>query len=79
MAPSKNVEVRQSGDEPTLLVGLVFSGAVRSEVEDHLDELERLVDTAGGRVVGRAIQERSSPDPATLVGSGFVANVASLA
>lgn len=77
MSPS--IEVRPSGDEPTLLVGLVCSGALRSEVEDHLDELERLVDTAGGRVVGRIIQERQSPDPATLVGSGFVTKVASLA
>lgn len=77
MSPS--IEVRPSGDEPTLLVGLVCSGALRSEVEDHLDELERLVDTAGGRVVGRVIQERQAPDPATLVGSGFVTKVATLA
>jgi GTP-binding protein HflX len=76
---SPNIEVRSSGDEPTLLVGLVVSPTLRSEVDDHLDELERLVDTAGGRVVGRLIQERKSPDPATLVGSGFVAKVASLA
>jgi GTP-binding protein HflX len=76
---SPNIEVRPSGDEPTLLVGLVVSPTLRSEVDDHLDELERLVDTAGGRVVGRLIQERKSPDPATLVGSGFVAKVASLA
>jgi GTP-binding protein HflX len=76
---SPNLEIRPSGDEPTLLVGLVVSPALRSEVEDHLDELERLVDTAGGRVVGRLIQERRSPDPATLVGSGFVAKVARLA
>lgn len=76
---SPNIEIRPSGDEPTLLVGLVVSPTLRSEVEDHLDELERLVDTAGGRVVGRLIQERRSPDPATLVGSGFVAKVASLA
>ena len=76
---SPNIDVRPSGDEPTLLVGLVVSPALRSEVEDHLDELERLVDTAGGRVVGRLIQVRQSPDPATLVGSGFVAKVASFA
>ncbi len=66
-------------DEPAVLVGLVCSGALRSEVDDHLDELERLVDTAGGRVVGRLIQERWSPDPATLIGAGFVQRVASLA
>jgi len=74
-----NIDVQPSDDEPALLVGLVCSGTLRSEVEDHLDELERLVDTAGGRVVGRVIQERTSPDPATLVGSGFVTKVANLA
>jgi GTPase len=78
MSPSP-IDVRPSGDEPTLLVGLVVSPTLRSEVEDHLDELERLVDTAGGRVVGRIIQERQAPDPATLVGSGFVSKVATLA
>jgi len=78
MSP-QNVEVRPSNDEPTLLVGLVCSGTLRSEVDDHLDELDRLVDTAGGRVVGRLVQERTAPDPATLVGSGFVAKVASFA
>jgi len=79
MPPPRNIEVQPSGDEPTLLVGLVCSGTLRSEVEDHLDELERLVDTAGGRVVERMIQERPSPDPATLVGSGFVTKISNMA
>ena len=76
MAPSREVEIRPDTAEPALLVALVCAGTARSDVEDHLDELERLVDTAGGRVVGRLIQERPAPDPATLVGSGFVARVA---
>ena len=79
MIQSRNIEVQPSNDEPTLLVGLVCSGTLRSEIEDHLDELERLVDTAGGRVVGRLVQERPAPDPATMVGSGFVAKVAEFA
>jgi len=47
--------------------------------EDHLDELERLVETAGGRVVARVIQERRSPDNATFVGKGKVAEIAEAA
>ncbi len=78
MAP-KHVEIQPSDDEITVLVGLVIAGTTRIEVDDHLDELERLVDTAGGRVVDRLIQERPSPDPATLVGSGFVSKVAAVA
>jgi GTP-binding protein HflX len=47
-------------------------------VEEHLDELDRLVDTAGGKVLAREIQERPKPDPATLVGSGFLARLSEL-
>ncbi len=59
--------------EPTLLVGLVAGKTSRHEVEDHLQELDRLVDTAGGVVLECFIQQRPSPDRATVVGSGFVA------
>ncbi len=65
-------ETQTSGPEATILIGLVRSAARRHEVEEHLDELERLVDTAGGVVVERCQQERSAPDPATVVGSGFL-------
>lgn len=61
--------------ERTILVGLVTGGMPRHVVDEHLDELERLVDTAGGVVVERAIQERRRPDPATVVGSGFIAGL----
>lgn len=58
--------------EKTLIVGLVTAQYSRSLVEEHLDELEGLIDTAGGCVVDRMIQERERPDPSTLVGSGFL-------
>jgi GTP-binding protein HflX len=57
-------------------VGLVTGGIPRHVVEEHLDELERLVDTAGGATSARLIQERKRPDPATVVGSGFVDRLA---
>jgi len=62
--------------ERTILVGLVVPGVPRPVVEEHLDELERLVDTAGGVVVERWIQERAKTASATLVGSGFLRKVA---
>lgn len=40
------------------------------KVEETLQELERLVETAGGETVGRIIQRRESPDPATYIGKG---------
>jgi GTP-binding protein HflX len=44
---------------------------------EHLEELTRLVDTAGAEVVGRISQHIASPSPATLIGEGKVEEVAS--
>lgn len=38
--------------------------------DESMDELERLVDTAGGVVVGRTSQGRSRPERATYIGTG---------
>ncbi len=43
-----------------------------AEVDEHLAELERLVATAGGVVVGSMVQELRQPRAATLIGSGKV-------
>src|SRR5690606_23449278 len=42
-------------------------------------ELELLVDTAGADVVGRLVQRRDRPDPATYLGRGKVAELRALA
>jgi len=68
--------VTSQHDERTALVGLVCSGMKRREVDEHLDELERLVDTAGGSVVERLVQERTAPTPATMIGAGMVERLA---
>jgi len=39
-------------------------------VDEHLDELERLADTAGATVVGRLTQRVEAPDPAYYLGRG---------
>lgn len=46
------------------------------DIELSLDELELLVDTAGGDVIHRDTQKRISPDPATYVGSGKAREIA---
>jgi len=51
------------------------SGDAR-HVTEHLEELTRLVDTAGAEVVGRISQQITSPNPATLIGEGKVEEVA---
>lgn len=61
--------------ERALLIGLVVPGLPRPVVEEHLDELERLVDTAGAEVVGRGLQELAKAKVATLVGRGFLSRL----
>jgi GTP-binding protein HflX len=45
---------------------------------EHLEELGRLVDTAGAEVVGTLTQQIASPSPATLIGEGKVEELAAL-
>ena len=58
--------------ERVLIVGVAPKGLPRGVAEDHLDELERLVDTAGGEVVSPVRQGARAPDPATYIGKGAV-------
>jgi GTP-binding protein HflX len=44
-------------------------------IAEHLDELTRLVDTAGAEVIGKVFQQVVSPNPATLIGEGKVEEV----
>jgi GTP-binding protein HflX len=62
--------IERSFREKIVLVGVILPGRTEEEVETHLDELAQLIDTAGADVVGRTVQRRSAPDPATYVGKG---------
>jgi GTPase len=62
-----------------LLVGLALPAQPGAVVEEHLDELHQLVESAGATVAGRAVQARKAPDPATFVGKGKVEEIAALA
>ena len=55
--------------ERTIVVG-VDTGRTDWPLKESLDELERLVETAGGAVVARETQKLDSPIPKTFVGSG---------
>jgi len=64
--------------ERTLLVG--FAGRrPPAHVRASLDELGRLVDTAGAVVVGELVQKRGAPTPATLFSKGKVEELKGLA
>ncbi len=60
----------------TMLAALDWAESDAWDAEDSLDELARLVETAGGTIMGRTIQKREHPDPATFFGRGKAAELA---
>lgn len=62
--------------DTAILVGAEIGPDQR--VDESLDELERLVETAGGSVAGRLIQRREKPDPAYYIGKGKLAELKTL-
>jgi len=65
--------------ERIVLVGVSFPPHDDHALEASLDELGLLVDTAGADEVGRVLQRRNAPDPATYVGKGKVEEIRELA
>jgi GTP-binding protein HflX len=64
------IEVRPAV-ERALLVGAPRKGSPDAQaVEEHLDELARLADTAGAAVVGRVVQFIAKPTPDLYIGQG---------
>jgi len=71
-------------EERTLIVGVeltrtpglaTLNSDAKVNAEESLAELATLADSAGARVLERMIQERPAIDPATVVGSGKVAEI----
>jgi GTP-binding protein HflX len=67
--------IDRSFREQIVLVAVRFPGSSTDQVEANLDELARLVDTAGADPIGRVIQKRDAPDPATYVGKGKASEI----
>ena len=66
--------------EKAVIAGLNASSMDITErtTEETLDELESLLETAGGVCVGRVLQNRHTPDPRTFIGDGKVQEVKDL-
>jgi len=56
--------------EKVVLVGIYGPDLTKWEAEEHLNELERLTYTAGGKTVGKSLQNRRKPDVSTYIGTG---------
>lgn len=64
--------------ERAVLVGAPLKEVDPHVVQEHMDELLRLTDTAGGEVVGTLVQRLDAPNPHSFIGSGKVNELRSL-
>ncbi len=64
--------------ERAILVGTPQSGDGTREAAEHLAELTRLTDTAGGLVVGELVQRLDAPKPRYYLGKGKAGELAEL-
>lgn len=77
LAPQEGVDIIRPV-ERAILIAVRFTDGTDADVSSSLDELELLVDTAGGTAVERFTQRREQPDPATFIGRGKVAELRDL-
>ncbi len=56
--------------EKAVLVGIITQQQSEEKLQEYLDELEFLTQTAGGEVIKRFTQKMDKPNPKTFVGTG---------
>jgi GTPase len=61
--------------ERAVLVGIIYPGQDEREVDDFLDELAFLTETAGAETLKRFVQRLDSPNPRTFVGTGKIREI----
>src|ERR1700754_662960 len=61
--------------ERAILVGVITAHETEEQEKEYLEELEFLVDTAGGTTVKSFTQKLQRPDRATFVGSGKLEDI----
>jgi len=65
-----DIKALNTAIEKVVLVAVKSSNDSESEIQEHLDELAFLSETAGGEPVKRFVQNLSQPDKRTYVGTG---------
>ncbi|MBN2413812.1 GTPase HflX [candidate division KSB1 bacterium] len=73
------IYTEQKNKERAIVVGLIRAGQSRKQVEEYLDELELLADTAGAEILERVVQDRDRIDPAFMIGRGKARELAETA
>ncbi|MCX7985459.1 MAG: GTPase HflX, partial [Bacteroidales bacterium] len=58
--------------ETAVLVGVITPDQTEQQVQEHLDELAFLADTAGAIVKKQFVQRIETPNPRTFIGQGKI-------
>ena len=66
------IDLQTPQREKAILVGLKKQNDTKETIDDFLNELEMLADTAGADTIIKVIQDRAKPDPAYFIGKGKV-------
>ncbi|MGC8802651.1 MAG: GTPase HflX [Bacteroidales bacterium] len=66
----------QHEPEIAVLVGVIMPEQTEQQVQEHLDELAFLADTAGAVVKKRFVQRIDTPNPRTFIGQGKIREIA---
>jgi GTPase len=69
-------KIQDYTEEKAVLVGLVHKEQTEEQLQEYLDELAFLADTAGAVAVKRFFQKLQHPDKATFVGKGKLEEIA---
>ncbi len=72
------MNIKEEIKTKAILVGIVTDRANAEQVEKSVFELGQLLDTAGGETFAVVIQNKSTPDPRTLIGKGKVQEIGEL-
>ena len=65
--------------ENVVAAGLILPEVTRTVAEEHLEELTKLIESAGADVVARILSKRNAPDAAMYVGKGKAEEIRQLA
>lgn len=72
------IDVENKTIERAILVAVRIGNEHKYLIEEHLDELEMLADTAGAETIIKVIQDRAKLDPAYFIGKGKAEEIAEL-
>jgi GTP-binding protein HflX len=72
------IELNNNKAETAILVGISLGKVSQEEVLLSLDELEKLVETAGGKVVEKVVQAREHIDSTFFIGKGKALEIAEI-